>query len=50
MISIHLGRTEEGMDYAEFLGDDGYEEHIVGPFDDFLHKSYSTFKYHKHPG
>jgi hypothetical protein len=46
LISAHFGKTNAGSDFKDFLGDDGYETHIMAPFDDFLHESFST---HRNP-
>ena len=27
-------------DYEDFLGQEAYEDHVVNPFDDFLHKAF----------
>ena len=42
LTSAHFGKTKAGGDFKEFRGDDEYENHIVAPFDDFLHESFST--------
>lgn len=41
IIRTHFGRTKEGQDFMEYLGGSEYEEHIVSPFDDFLHDAFS---------
>jgi hypothetical protein len=41
LTSAHFGKTKAGADFKEFLGDDEYENHIVAPFDNFLHESFS---------
>jgi hypothetical protein len=42
LISTHFGQTLAGSDFKEFLGDDEYENHIIAPFDNFLHESFGT--------
>ena len=42
LIRTHFGKTDAGSDYMDFLGVDDYDEHVVSPFDDFLHESFSA--------
>ena len=37
---MHCGKTAEGEDFEGFLGEEGYEEHIMDMFDDFLNKAF----------
>ncbi|KIL55867.1 hypothetical protein M378DRAFT_17559 [Amanita muscaria Koide BX008] len=39
-IALHHGKTLDGKDFEAYLDKD-YEEGVVGPFDDFLHASFS---------
>ncbi|EDR03936.1 uncharacterized protein LACBIDRAFT_306627 [Laccaria bicolor S238N-H82] len=38
---LNCGRTMKDEDYEGFLGEDAYEEHIIAPFDDFLHEAFT---------
>ena len=42
LISTHFGKTDMGCDYMDFLGEDDYNDHVIAPFDDFLHESFSV--------
>lgn len=42
--STHFRKTTTGLDFEDFLPNDEYKEHIIAPFDDFLHESFSMFK------
>ena len=35
---FNCGKSLDGQDFQEFLGKDGYDDHIIMPFNDFLHK------------
>ncbi|KAF8872319.1 hypothetical protein CPB84DRAFT_1753656 [Gymnopilus junonius] len=37
---LHCGKSANNQNFEEFLGNEGYNTHIVGPFDDFLHESF----------
>ena len=37
---MHCGKTVEGEDFNGFLGEEGYKEHIMDTFDDFLNNTF----------
>lgn len=43
MPRFHCGETPDGENFSAFLGEKGYDEHIIGPFDDYLHAAFRKF-------
>jgi hypothetical protein len=43
-ISANFGKTDDGLDFKDFLGEEQYETHIIAPFDDFLFESFSKHR------
>jgi hypothetical protein len=43
LVRCHFGKTTDGKTFEEFLGHDGYYQHLESTFDDFLHASFSKF-------
>lgn len=39
----HFGTTTDGKTFEEYLGEEGYQQHIETTFDNFLHASFSKF-------
>ena len=39
-IRLHCGTTPDGQDFEGYLGKDGYNNHIITTFDDFLHETF----------
>ena len=48
LIRCHFGTTADGKNFEEFLGHEGYHEHLESTFDDFLHASFSKFSVFLH--
>jgi len=42
---LNIRKIGDNEDYEDFLGQEAYKDHVVNPFDDFLHEAFheSTF-------
>ena len=43
LVRSHFGTTPNGKSFDEYLGEEGYQQHIETTFDNFLHASFSKF-------
>jgi hypothetical protein len=41
----HTGKTKDNKTFEKFLGPKEYDDHILRPFERFLHESFSKYSY-----
>jgi hypothetical protein len=41
---VHFGKTKTGESFEKFLGNSDYDEHVLRPFEKFLHASFSKYR------